>query len=100
MTETTPYQSAWIQLAKRLDLSVRLSHEVEIASGKVRFPALLEGYGTAKGMLLTPESLCDLESIDQLFALGYGYSCVEIGSFEESDLPSILDMLEDWGKVV
>lgn len=95
----TPFQRQWVEIADRLGLDIRLSHEIALDGGVLAVPLLLRGYGAPRGMVLVPDFELIEEAADELVALGYGFSCLGEPGPEPVDWVHVEEMLRDWGAV-
>jgi hypothetical protein len=93
----TPFQRAWMELARRFNLRVQAPFRVQVGTKEIEVPVLLEQFGAAKGMLLLPRYAPIAAVADQLVGLGFGYSCLGDWLGEPADTEAIADMLRDWG---
>ncbi|MGF1595296.1 MAG: hypothetical protein ACFCUW_18600 [Kiloniellaceae bacterium] len=95
MTVTT-FQRHWIEISKRLGLSIQLDYEMSLQEKRLVVPVLLEGFGAEKGMLLVTDYPLISDVTDEITALGYGFSCLSPAP-GPIDWPSVMEMLQDWG---
>lgn len=95
----TAFQRQWTEIAERLGLDVRLSHEIALADRTLTAPVLLRGYGAAEGMVLVPGFDLIEDVADELVVLGYGFSCLGEPTPEPIEWAAVDEMLRDWGVV-
>ncbi|MEP6652086.1 MAG: hypothetical protein ABJA82_01940 [Myxococcales bacterium] len=86
-----------MRIADRFGLKVQVPFQVELASGQLAVPVLLEQFGAQRGMLLFT-SYQDIAAVtEQLVSAGFGYSCLDDSLETDLDESQIVDMLRDWG---
>jgi len=86
-----------MRIAERFGLKVRIPFQVELATGRLTVPVLLEEFGAQRGMLLVT-SYQDIAAVtERLVDAGFGYSCLGDSPSTDLDESQIVDMLRDWG---
>jgi hypothetical protein len=84
----------WQQLGKHLGVEVVSPFVFESNEGPVEFAALLPQFGARRGIVVDRDWEALGPHADALCAEGFGFSCCEVGEYDERKPP--LDMLRDW----
>jgi len=92
------FQKEWKELARILDLDIKLNFRIQTAHSHFIAPVLLKNFGAELGMILVTDFQSIKSIADELFDRGYGFSTLsEPSENEETDKNSTMEMLYDWG---
>jgi hypothetical protein len=95
----TNLQRQWRYAAEQLHLRVQVPFVLRFGNGStVTADVLLEGYGSARGMLIVSDFQRIEGKTEAIMRAGYGYSCMsEPPESEVFSLEGFDEVLKDWG---
>lgn len=87
----------WRKVSADLGINVIAPFETNLSDGtSYSAPALVESFGTKRGMVVAADYAVIEPFQEKLLADGYGFSCIE-GSVEGYSRVSMIKVLKDWG---
>lgn len=93
MIEEADQISAWRTVGSHLGIAVTSPCEIALSDGSSLNATALIHVGPVNGMVVDPEWTTLEPHAERLIADGFGYSAVTI----DDDLPSVVEMLKEWG---
>ena len=88
----TPLGRLWLEASQDLGIRVTAPFTLGSSAGDVEFEAAVHDFGSSQGMLLMTD--WDESKTAAAVAHGFGYSCMDGGSYVRSDM---IEVLRDWG---
>ncbi|MFQ3251496.1 MAG: hypothetical protein ACI9O6_003346 [Glaciecola sp.] len=70
---------------------------LNLSGENVSFDALIKGFGSRNGMIISKNGQLLQENSDEIISSGYGYSSFDI--FCKTGIEGFDELLEDWGKI-
>ncbi len=87
----TPLGQKWLEAGRDLGFRVTAPFVLQIGEQSLLFDALVHDFGADHGMLLM--ETWGAAKAEAAFAQGYGYSCINSGTYERK---STIEVLRDW----